>query len=106
MLALSEIQTTLAGGIGQGFDPAVKEISAPIEDDPLNPCRLCPLGNELTDGIRSRYVGAILKDRPEAAIEARSRRERASGGIIDDLHIDMLGRAEHRKTWPIVRRAA
>src|SRR6516164_4456494 len=104
MLNLSEIETALTGGIGQGFDPAMKQISAPIEDDPLDPRCLGSRGNELANGVRRRYVGAILEACPEAVVEARSRRERASGGVIDDLYVDVLRRAEHRKTRSIVCR--
>jgi hypothetical protein len=70
MLSLSEIKTALAGGIGQGLDPAVKQISASIEDDSLDSRRPSPLGNELADSARSRYVGATLEARLDAAIEA------------------------------------
>src|SRR5271169_6920063 len=105
MLTLSEIETALAGGIGQGFDPAVKQIGAPIKHDPLDPRCLGPLGDELSDGARRGHVGAILEVRPEAAIEARSRRERAPGCVIDDLRIDVFRRAENRKARPIIRRA-
>jgi hypothetical protein len=70
MLSLSEIKTALAGGIGQGLDPAMKQISASIEDDSLDPRRPSPFGNELTDSARSRYVGATLEARLDAAIEA------------------------------------
>ena len=106
MLAPSEIETALAGGIGQSFDPAVKQISAPIEDDPLDTRGLCSRGNELTDGVGRRYVSAILEARPEAAIEAGSRRKSASDGVIDDLRIDVLRRSEHRKTRSIVCRTS
>src|SRR5271165_6579051 len=106
MLNLSEIETALTGGVGQGFDPAMKQISAPIEHDPLDTRRLGPRGNERADGVRRRYVGAILEARPEAIVEARSRRDRTSGGVIDDLRIDVLRRAEHRQTRSIVCRTA
>jgi len=95
MLDLSEIEAALTGGVRQGFDPAMKQISASIEDDPLDTRRLRPRGNKRADGVRRRYVGAILEALPEAIVEARSRRERASGGVIDDLRIYVLRRAEH-----------
>src|SRR5580693_1917277 len=70
MLNLSEIEAALTGGVRQGFDPAMKQISASIEDDPLDTRRLGPRGNKRADGIRRRYVGAILEARPEAIVEA------------------------------------
>ena len=104
MLALSEIQTTLAGGIGQGFDSTVEQIGTPIEHDPLDSRRLGPLGDELADSVRRSYISAIFEACPEPAVKARSRCQRASCSVIDDLCINMLGRAEHRKTQAIVWR--
>src|ERR1700747_1146657 len=54
----SEIETALAGGIGQGFDPAVKQISAAIKDDLLDPGRFGSLSHQLADGAPRRHVGA------------------------------------------------
>ena len=59
LLTLSEIETALAGGVGQGFDPAMKQIGSPIEYDPLDPGRFGTLGDELADGARRGYVGAV-----------------------------------------------
>jgi len=87
----SEIQTALAGGVGQGFDPAVKQISATIEDDLLDPGRFGSLGHQLADGARRGSVGAALEACLQPAIEGRGRRQGASGRVVDDLRLFMLG---------------
>src|SRR5438874_8680636 len=78
----SEIETALAGGIGQGFDPAVKQISAAIENDLLDPGRFGSLGHQLADGARRGNVGAGFKIGLQPAVEGRGRRERISRGVV------------------------
>src|ERR1051325_739742 len=46
---LSEIQPALAGGIGQGLDPAMIHVGAPVEHDPLHPRRQRPTGRVVDD---------------------------------------------------------
>src|SRR5579863_5373437 len=45
----SEIEPALAGGVGQGLDPAMIEIGAAVEHDPLDAGDLGALGDQLTD---------------------------------------------------------
>src|SRR4029077_19036989 len=52
--ALSQIEPTLAGGVGQGLDPAVIHIGAAVEDDPFDPRRLGAFGEQLADRARRR----------------------------------------------------
>src|SRR5438874_3322617 len=94
---LSEIEPALAGGVGQGLDPAVIEIGAAVKDDPRDPSRLGALGEQLSDRARRPFISAGLQVRLEAGIEGRSRGERAPGEIVDDLCIDMARRAKHRQ---------
>src|SRR5947199_3203790 len=69
--SLSEIQTALAGGIGQGLDPAVIEIGAAVENDPLDPRRLGALGEQFADRTGCCGIGAGLQIGLEAGIERR-----------------------------------
>src|SRR5260370_27088273 len=46
---LSEIEPALAGGVGQGLDPAVIEIGAPVEHHPPDPGRLGAFGEPFAD---------------------------------------------------------
>src|SRR3954452_8390017 len=81
----SEIQPALAGGVGQGFHPAMIHIGAAIEHDALDPGRLGALGNQFADRGRRCLVGPGLQLLAHARIERRSRRERMSGRVVDDL---------------------
>src|ERR1700730_6786786 len=69
----SEIQTALAGGVGQGFDPAVKQISAAIEDELLDPGRFVSLGPYFAHAARRRRAGPGLEASLQPAIEGRGR---------------------------------
>src|SRR2546426_8231436 len=93
---LSEIEPALAGGVGQGLDPAVIEIGAAVEHDPLDPGRLGAFGEQFADRACRPFIGPGLQIRLEAGIEGRGRGQRAAGQIVDDLGIDMARRAEHR----------
>src|SRR5947209_5485643 len=101
---LSEIEPALAGGVGQGFDPAVIEIGAAVEHNAFDPGRLGAFGEQLADRAGRPFVGAGLQIRLEAGIERRSRGERAAGQIVDDLRIDMARRAENRQPGPALCR--
>src|SRR5260370_29857355 len=102
----SEIEAALSGGVGQSLDPAVEQIGAAIEHNLRDPGCFRPLGDQLANSTRRGDVGTILEVRPEAAIEARSRRQGAPGRVVDDLRIDVLGRAEDREARPVVGGAA
>src|SRR5229473_2000588 len=102
--SLSEIEPAFAGSIGQGLDPAVIEIGAAVEHDPLDPGRLGALGEQFADRARRPFISAGLQVRLEAGIEGRGRGERAPGQIVDDLRIDVARRAEHREPRPAFRR--
>src|SRR5216683_4887785 len=103
---LSEIEPALAGGVGQGLDPAVVEIGAAVEHDALDPGRLGAFGEQFPDRARRSFIGTGLQIRLEAGIEGRGCGERAPGQIVDDLRIDMARRAEHREPRPALRRLA
>src|SRR5215472_8413676 len=102
MMTPLEIETALAGGIGQGFYPTVKKVGAAIEHDFFDPGCERSLRHQLADGIGSSGIGAGFKVGLQRAIKARSRRQGPSRHIIDDLGIDVLGRAENREARPVV----
>src|SRR4051794_31727616 len=58
---LLEGQTALAGGIGQGLDPAMKQIGSAVEDDLLDTRGQRPFGKQLADGLRRLDIGAALE---------------------------------------------
>src|SRR6266404_3174611 len=93
----SELEPALAGGVGQGLDPAMEQISPAIEHDPLDPGRLGAFGDQLADRTRRGGIGAGLQVRLDGAIEGRGRSHRAARPVIDDLGVDVPRRAEHRQ---------
>src|SRR3954469_9619604 len=61
----SEVETGLAGGVGERLDPPVVPEPGPIEDDPLDACGLRPLGDEAADnasllGLRLLRAAKLL----------------------------------------------
>src|SRR5207302_2137274 len=93
----SEIQSALAGGFGQRLDAAVVEITAAVEHHVLDAFCRGPLGDQLADRLGGRDVGAVLEAAAHVLFHRGCGGERLALGIIDDLRIDVLGRAEHRK---------
>src|SRR4051794_5489528 len=71
---LSEIQPALAGGIGQGLDPAMIHIGAAVEHDTLDPGRLGALRDQLADRARRCRIGAGLQLAAQSRVERRGRR--------------------------------
>src|SRR5215469_5876558 len=69
MMVPSEIEPALAGGVGQGLDPAMKQIGAAIEDDLLDPGCFGTLGHQLADGAGGGDVGPGLQASLQPAIE-------------------------------------
>src|SRR4051812_39912814 len=64
IVVLSEFEPALAGGVGQGLDPAMIHVGAPVEHDALHPGRLGALGDQLADrfggfGIRPGLQGRL-----------------------------------------------
>src|ERR1700730_14529965 len=72
---LSEYEAALAGGIGQGLDPAMEQIRAAVEHDAFDTGGFGPFGDELADGACGSHVGAALEAGPEAALEGPTRLE-------------------------------
>src|SRR6516165_8342016 len=91
-----EIQAGFARGVGQGLDAAVKQVAAAVEDHVLDALFQGALGDELADALGGGLVGALLA--ALAPFEARGGGHRDALGVVDDLGVDVLRRAEHRQT--------
>src|SRR3954447_1052305 len=100
---LSEIEPALAGGIGQGLDPAMIHIGTAIEYDARGPRRLGALGDQLADRAGRRLVRAGLQFAAQPLVERRGRRQRMSGSVVDHLGIDMARAAVHRQAGAPLR---
>src|ERR1700755_1546475 len=59
--ALLEGQAALAGGVGQGLHPAMKQVGSAVEDDLLDARGDGPLGQQLADRLGRLDVGAGLE---------------------------------------------
>src|SRR5262245_3684866 len=98
--ALLEGQAALAGGVGQGLHPAMKQIGSPVEDDLLDPGGDRPFGHQLADGLGRVDIGAGLEPAAQILLHAGGGGEGLALDIVDDLGIDVLARAEHRQPGP------
>src|SRR6185312_4505046 len=90
-----EIQAGFARGVGEGLDAAVEQVAAAIEDHVLDALFQGAFGDQLADALGGGLVGtlpAVL-----APFEARGGGHRDALGVIDDLGVDVLRRAEHRQ---------
>ena len=92
---LLEFETALAGGIGQGFDPAMKHIGTAVENDLPDAGFLGALGKQLSDDHGRSAVGAGLQFLFDRLVKRRGCGQRTAGRIVDDLRVDMLRRAKH-----------
>src|SRR6185437_6836344 len=101
----SEIQPALAGGVGQGLDPAMKQIAAAVEHDVLDAFFLRPLRDQLADRLRRVDAGAGLELAAGVFFDRRRRGQRDAGIVVDQLGVDVLRRAKHRKPLAAVRGA-
>src|SRR5688572_5320293 len=92
-----EVQTALTGGVGQRLDAAVIEIAAAVEHDVLDAFFLGAFGNQLADRLGGVDVGAALAALAHRFFDRRCRSDGHTLHVIDQLRIDLLRRAEHRK---------
>src|ERR1700759_130762 len=88
-----EAQPALARRIGQRLDAAVIEIAAAIEHDFLDAVLYRSLRQELADRLGRIDVGTGLL--AHILFQRRRRSQRLALQVVDDLGVDVLGRAEH-----------
>src|SRR6185312_7442612 len=79
----SELQTALAGGVGQRGDPAVVEVATAVEDHRGHPGLTGPGGEQLADLRRLRLLVAL--ERPDVDLQRRRRGQRVAGDVVDQL---------------------
>src|SRR5579859_3627021 len=96
----SELQSGLAGRVGDGGHTAVVTKTASVEHDARDARRLGPLGNQAADGGGSRLVGGGGETRTEVLLDRRCRRQRAAGPVVDDLGDDVTVGPEHGQAGP------
>src|SRR5579875_719403 len=101
-----ELQAALAGGVGQGLDPAMEQVAAAVEHHRSDAGGLRPFGEQLADRRRGILVGTGLGARPQGLVEARRGHQRAAALVVDHLRVDVLGRAENGQPRTALDRAA
>src|SRR5580704_2932954 len=103
---VSEIQSAFARRLGQSLDPAVIEVAAAIEYHVLDALFLGALRDQLADRLGRVDAGAGLQAFARRLLDRRRRSERDARVVVDDLGIDVLGRAEHGEPLALARRTA
>src|SRR3954469_13210936 len=88
----SELESALAGAVGQRRDPAVVLVAAAVEDDRRDALLLRALRDESTDLAGEGALVALLVG---AQLERRGTRERVPGEVVDDLRGDVPGGPGH-----------
>src|SRR5665213_2212600 len=83
--------------VGQGFDPAMIQITAPVEHHRLHALLLGAFGQQFSDCLGAGYVAAIFD---AAFFVRRSRRQGVSRRIVDNLRVNVLDAAENGQPWP------
>src|SRR5687767_6370568 len=93
----SELQATLAGGVGQGLDAAVVAVTRTIERDLVDARGERLLGDRAADLGGGLDVLAALQAFLDVGLDGggRSQHLRAVGG--EQLGVDVLARAQHRQ---------
>src|SRR4029077_3938794 len=94
---LLEGQTALAGGVGQGFHPAMKQIGTAVEDHFLDAGGNRPLGQQFADGLGRLDVGAGLEARLQRLVDGRGGGQGLAFAVVDHLGIDMQAGPEDRQ---------
>src|SRR5262245_14073454 len=99
VIANLELETALAGGVGQGLDAPVVVEAAAVEDHRLHALVLGAGGDELADGLGCFQVGATLglALALEVLVERRRRAEGLPRLVVDHLRVDVRLAAEHRQ---------
>src|SRR5688572_2748091 len=90
-----ELQTALAGPVGERLHPPVIEISAAVEHHRLDAGRLGALGDQEPNLLGGVLVGAGLELGLQILVERGGGRERRAFRIVDDLGVYVPARPEH-----------
>src|ERR1035438_6542942 len=92
--SLLELQSRFARRIGHGFDPAMVDVATTIEDHLGNALFFSQFGDLLSHHLRRRHVAAG-DARILPVVRRRSRRQRYTLQVVNQLHINMIQRPVH-----------
>src|SRR5688572_9928903 len=83
-----EVEAGFATGIGERPDTTVVAISGAVEDDLLDARALGALGQQSANDLG--VLGLVAGRRADALLERRGAGQRAAGGVVDDLGVDLV----------------
>src|SRR5581483_9447535 len=83
----SELQSGLAGALGDRGDPAVVLVAGPVEDDRVDPGRLGPLADQLADLTGQVSLAAVGGAQP--VLQGGGGGEGVAELVVDDLRHDV-----------------
>src|SRR5579859_2673582 len=96
-----ELETRVAGAVGDLLDAAVKDVAVAVEHDRLDLQRDQLVADRLADRAGALLLRLAGDGRLERLLELARRRQHAAGGVVDRLGVDVAGRAEHRQPRPL-----
>src|SRR4051794_24550764 len=98
---ISERETRLAGGVGQGLDPAMILVASTVEANLVNTGLLGPLGDDPADDRGGGLVAAVRSRAADLGVERAGRGQGRPGVVVDDLDVDVLGTPEDGQSGPL-----
>src|SRR5687768_11935368 len=102
-IRLLELETALAGGVGEGLDAAVVLEAAAVEDHGLDALFPGARRDQLADRLGGGDVRAPLGVLLQGLVQGRGRAHRLPAAVVDHLGVDVRLAAEHREPRPLGR---
>src|SRR3954464_1061304 len=90
-----ELQARFARGISERHHAPMVDVTIAVEEDLVDPLRLELLGDGGSDLLRALALLQTGQLRDDRLVERRGGRDRLVRVVVDDLRVDMLGRAEN-----------
>lgn len=95
---LLEAQSAFAGSFGESLHTAVVNECTTVEHYFADACFNGTLGDQLANCSCCCGVGASLELALQVAIQGRSSGDGNTANVVDNLNVDVLGRAVHAET--------
>src|SRR5262245_52654104 len=89
-----KFEPALARRVGEGADAAVVEVTVAIEDDPIDFLGETNLGDQRADFLGGFGLVSLVERALQVLGERRDVGEGAARAVVDDLGVDVLGRAK------------
>src|SRR5262245_6763721 len=96
-----KLQSRFARRVGEGFDTAVIQVTAPVEHGFLQILGLSAFGDQLANGPRPGDIAAALH--AGRLVDRRSRHQRMAFSVVDNLRVDICHAAENSQAGALFR---